>query len=748
MDAMKTFAIDEKPIDIEDLSRLKCCQNSKTDKVKVKKLHIINANNADEWLAPKTLDELYSLLNQSKSLKYRFVGGNTGVGVYKNEGKYQIFIDVKNVPNLFSVEKKPAELTIGSAVTLTSLIEILNQHSTSPGFEYLSVIAFHIVKIANVGVRNTSTWGGNLAMKNRHHDFPSDVFISFLAVNAQLKIIGPDHKLDHNPIQVNLEEFLKVDLNGKFIYSVTFKPLDKQRTYLKTFKIMPRYRNAHAYVNAGFCLNINPATSEIDELPNIVYGGINSTFIHAKKTEAFLKGKKISDQIVIDEAFKILSNEIEPEYDPALSSIEYRKSLALALFYKVVLYCNDKHLNARYKSGQDSVMDIRPVSSSKQIYPGSDLSLMPVTKGISKLNAYYQTSGDSPYVYDLKPFPNQLYGVFIQSALANCDLVSINYDEALKMPGVVKVLLAKDIPGKNNVVFPSFLSASPEEEPLFAHSHVSYAGQAIGMVVAETHEQATEAAKHVDVKYANIRKPILTIKEAIEANSFHDQHHGKDFTAGDPSKAIDEAELKLDGEFFMDGQYHFYLESQVSIVNRCEDQYDVYSSTQWTDAIQNAVTQILGLESASFVNVQVKQLGGSYGGKIIRSNIPAAAAALACNATNKAVRVALDMSTVMEMIGKRSPYYAKYKVGFNKSGKILGVQMQVFIDNGYTRNDSMYHEVFRFFDNAYNIGSWHIDAKLVKTNTATNTACRSPGMLNRIFFPSSQYTTHMPNTQR
>jgi xanthine dehydrogenase/oxidase len=334
----------------------------------------------------------------------------------------------------------------------------------------------------NVAVRNTGTWAGNLALKNKYQDFPSDVFISFLSVNATLTLIDGDKT--KTPIQVNLDDFLKTDLIGKFLYSVSFKPYDKAQTWLKTFKIMPRYRNAHAYVNAGFNFSINPTTFVVQMMPTIVFGGIDSSFVHAKQTENFLNGKKLNDQSVLLNAFKILSNELQPKYSPDLASIEYRKSLAISLLYKFFLYVNDKVVSPIFKSGQMSVMDMRQVSTSKQVFPTANKDMFPVTQPITKLNAYYQTSGEAKYVYDMSPLStNQLFGVFIQSDMSNCKLGSIDYNEASKMPGVVKILLASDIKGQNNFNVASFLTGSSPEE-VFCSSNVLYAGQGLGLVLA------------------------------------------------------------------------------------------------------------------------------------------------------------------------------------------------------------------------------------------------------------------------
>lgn len=185
---MKSFAADEKPIDIEELNKLKCinrgmCQSGHS----FKKIHLIQDNT--EWFVPNDMDTLYSLLKQYSS--YKLLSGNTGVGVFKNEDPVQVIIDIKNIQELYAINKSANALTIGSQITLNNLIDILNQNSTSQGFEYLSEIAHHIRKIANTGVRNTGTWAGNLVMKHNHIEFPSDVFICFETVGSLVTLIGP-----------------------------------------------------------------------------------------------------------------------------------------------------------------------------------------------------------------------------------------------------------------------------------------------------------------------------------------------------------------------------------------------------------------------------------------------------------------------------------------------------------------------------------------------------------------------------
>ena len=108
------------------------------------------------------------------------------------------------------------------------------------------------------------------------------------------------------------------------------------RTFIRTFKIMPRSSNAHAYVNAGFLAEVDVDNSfKIIGKPTVVFGGISSTFTHAAATETFLTDKNMNDHAMFLEAVNILEGELIPDNDPVLASPQYRKQLAVGLFYKV-----------------------------------------------------------------------------------------------------------------------------------------------------------------------------------------------------------------------------------------------------------------------------------------------------------------------------------------------------------------------------------------------------------------------------
>ncbi len=230
----------------------------------------------------------------------------------------------------------------------------------------------------------------------------------------------------------------------------------------------------------------------------------------------------MSSENVLVKGMSLLKEELEQsgiyeEITPTDASPDYRVHLALSLFYKYILACNlsvstPHQIKSVYKSAVESVIDIRSLSHSKQTYEAKN-ELFPLTQPVPKLNAHSQTTGETKYIDDLSPLSLQLHGAFILSKIANAKIENINLDKASKLPGVVRIFLAKDIPGSNNIMFTPMLN-----EQLFATDEVTYAGQPVGLIVAHTHEQAKHAASLVEINYKDVKKPILTIKEVFEYN--------------------------------------------------------------------------------------------------------------------------------------------------------------------------------------------------------------------------------------
>ncbi|PNF21140.1 hypothetical protein B7P43_G05076, partial [Cryptotermes secundus] len=255
-------------------------------------------------------------------------------------------------------------------------------------------------------------------MKHEHNEFPSDMYLMLETAGATLNIAQKGQI-----INVNMLAFLDMDMKHKIIHSINMPELD-ENYHLRTFKIMPRAQNAHAYVNAGFLFKINVNDSgKVLAKPTIVFGGINPEFIHASNTESYVNGKNLFDRKILRTALKILDTELHPDHVLPDASPEYRKGLAEALFYKYVLGLSPPNLPKNLVSG-GKILE-RPISTGKQDFE-TNQSVWPLNKPVPKLEAVTQCSGEAQYVNDIPTIPGEVYAAFTlttvgQGYIANID---------------------------------------------------------------------------------------------------------------------------------------------------------------------------------------------------------------------------------------------------------------------------------------------------------------------------------------
>lgn len=191
---------------------------------------------------------------------------------------------------------------------------------------------------------------------------------------------------------------------------------------------MPRAQNAHAFVNAGFLYKFNAAKTSIQAV-KICYGGINPTFIHASTTETYLVGKNLFTNTTIQGALNTLTDEISPDWNLPDTSPEFRKDLALGLFYKSVLFlCPSSLVAPKYKSGGTLLQ--RPLSSGTQsfdTYPAK----YPVTEVVNKLEANIQSGGEAIFVNDMAKQPNEVWAAFVLADKVGGIITGFDTTEAL-----------------------------------------------------------------------------------------------------------------------------------------------------------------------------------------------------------------------------------------------------------------------------------------------------------------------------
>jgi xanthine dehydrogenase large subunit len=346
---------------------------------------------------------------------------------------------------------------------------------------------------------------------------------------------------------------------------------------------------------------------------------------------------------------------------------------------------------------------------------------MPVIgKDIPHDSARGHVSGESIFVDDIPAARNELHVDFVGSPVAHGKLKSIDIAAASKVPGVVAIFTAKDIPGHNS------FGPIVKDEHLLVEDVAEFLGDPVVLIAAENREALRTARKLVKIEMDPL-PPIFSIDQAIEKNSFLGPK--RTIARGDVKAALARSENVLEGSLEIGGQDHFYLESQAAIAYPGEfGQMTVHSSTQHPSEVQNIVAEILGVGS-NHVTVICKRMGGGFGGKETQAAHPAAMAALAARLTNRPARVVYNKDDDMRFTGKRHPFKCWYKVGFSNDGLITALSIDHFSNGGCTTDlsPSVLERCMLHTDNAYYIEHVEINGRVCKTNLPSNTAFRGFG---------------------
>jgi len=343
-----------------------------------------------------------------------------------------------------------------------------------------------------------------------------------------------------------------------------------------------------------------------------------------------------------------------------------------------------------------------------------------VGQAIAHDSARLHVTGAANYVDDLPELRGTLYAAVGQSQRAHALVRKLDLSKVRSAPGVVAVLTAQDIPGKNDC------GPMIDDEPILAPGLVQCVGQSLFSVAALTIEQARRAVRLAEVEYEDL-PPVFSIREAMERQAF--VLPTRHIVRGNAADAIANAPDRLKGCIRMGAQEQFYLEGHIAYaVPRDDGGMHVYSSTQHPTETQHHVSHALGLSSKDVV-VECRRMGGGFGGKESGSVLFACNAALLAQKTGRPVKLRVDRDDDMVMTGKRHDFETAFDVGFDERGRIQGIVMDVMGRCGYSADLSVgvNDRAALTSDNAYFLEQATVNSYRCKTNTVSATAFRGFG---------------------
>lgn len=342
-----------------------------------------------------------------------------------------------------------------------------------------------------------------------------------------------------------------------------------------------------------------------------------------------------------------------------------------------------------------------------------------VGKSITHESAHLHVSGKANYVDDIPEIEGTLYAGLGLAEIAHGKIINMDLSAVWQAEGVVSVLTGTELLHNN-------CGPVVADEPIIATDTVSFFGQVIFVVVAKTYQQAQQASRLAKVTYEAL-EPILTIEQAIARQSWI--LPPVQLTAGDANAKLAVAPYRLQGIAQVGGQEHFYLEGQICYAYpKEEDMLQVLCSTQHPTEMQLLISEAVGYGMHQ-VSVEVRRMGGGFGGKESQSAQWACITAILSVKLKRPVKLRLDRDTDMIVTGKRHGFAYQWDVGFDEQGMILGLYIQLASNCGSSTDLSgpVNDRAICHVDNGYYLDAVTIDSLRCKTNTVSNTAFRGFG---------------------
>jgi xanthine dehydrogenase molybdopterin binding subunit/xanthine dehydrogenase small subunit len=648
--------------------------------------------NGEKFFRPTTLADLLRFKNENPDA--RLIAGATelGLDITKRFKKFPTLISTEAVTELKRIESTNDAWHIGAAVTLTEIKNKLGQE-----FRALNDM---LRVFGSRQIRNRATMGGNIVTASPIGDSAPIL----LALDSKVILVSSKGERIL-PIADFFVSYRKTALAPDEILKTIIIPRDQPKNGLRRkcgwLKVSKR-REMDISTVAG-CFTVDVDSQNIVRHARLAFGGVAAMPARAKKTESTLLGKVWNEETVAA-ILPVLKTEFTPISD-VRGSAEFRQKLICSLLEKFY-----HQRAAGVPPGDQNLFQVADHASHFEAQP----------KSPPHESAHKHVTGEAIYTDDFAARKNMLEVWPVCAPHARAKILRRDASAAKTMPGIAAVLVAEDVPGINDV------GAIRHDEILLADKEVFYHGQIIALVVGKTQEACREAAAKIVVEYEPL-SPILTIPEAIAQNSFHIEPNF--IRRGDVQTALANSPQILEGEFSLEGQEHFYLEMQAACAEQGEDgSMFVMSSTQHPSEVQHIVAHLLHVP-VNHVVVQSPRMGGGFGGKETQAATFAALAALAAAKTRRPVRVRVNRDLDMMLTGKRHPFLAKFKVGYNSDGDLLAAKVELISNGGWSLDLSMPvtdRAVFHL-DNAYYIPSVEFSGQVAKTNIASNTAFRGFG---------------------
>lgn len=285
-----------------------------------------------------------------------------------------------------------------------------------------------------------------------------------------------------------------------------------------------------------------------------------------------------------------------------------------------------------------------------------------IGQGITRVDGILKVTGAAKYATDY-PMKKMAHAVLFKSTIAAGSIVDIDTGVAERAPGVLKVITHLNAPKLN-------VAGGIRGGALLQSATIEFYGQHIGVVVAETFEQARHAASLVSVRYQQQEAKVDFEKHKKDAKPLRERDRG-DVLRGDVDTAFSNAEFKIEAEYETPIEHHHPMEPHASIAVWEGEKLILYNSAQIVNGAQNSAASTLNMPAAD-VRIVTPHIGGGFGSKGGQwANM--VLAAVAAKMVSRPVKLALTRQQMFTSVGLRQRNVQKLRLSASKNGKLTGV---------------------------------------------------------------------------
>ncbi|MGW7007699.1 xanthine dehydrogenase family protein molybdopterin-binding subunit [Streptomyces sp. NPDC054933] len=339
----------------------------------------------------------------------------------------------------------------------------------------------------------------------------------------------------------------------------------------------------------------------------------------------------------------------------------------------------------------------------------------------TRLEGRAKVTGAARYAGEI-PFAELAHGWLVLSTIARGRIRSVESDPVLAMPGVLAVLHHGNAPRVNG----DYVGLLGRPDPIvavFQHDRVPYVGWPVALVVAETPEQAREAAEALVVRYDE--EPHDVAFSAGHPGTYTPENSPRvqaETEKGDLEAELAASAVVVDAEYTTPEEHHSPLEPHAAMARWDSGRLEVVDSNQGSMWVAEELAKLFSLDPAS-VRVRSEHVGGAFGSKGVRPH--QVCAVMAATALHRPVRVVLTRRQMFSLVGYRSPTAQRVRLGADADGRLRAFDHQAHC---------LTSTVHEFVEHSAGVGRVMYDAdahhtvnRVVALDVPTPTWMRAPG---------------------